>query len=404
MKTRIVSMAPGGFGIARIDGIVHFVPETVTGDLAEIEAVTNKKNYTFSRLIRLLEPSSLRCAPFCPWHTECGGCTFQHIAYPDQLRIKQEIYCDQMERIGKFPNPDTPEIIGSEAKRIRMRFQIEGNEIGLFQRRSNRLCAMTQCAVAHEQINEVLQAIRKALKDVPGRPVLKGEVTVLTSGGKVHLALDLPRREAVALSESLGPPVIGSVIGKRETRIIGGKAALSVSAGGFQLDVPADVFLQANREINEVILSEIRTFMEGTDKGVDLYCGCGNFTFPLSRVCKEVIGIEESPMAVEFARKSALQAGIGNLSFFCRTASEADLSGTDGLVLDPPRSGLPRTLADKILRAAPRRIAYLSCNPSTQARDLRLLVDGGYRIRSIRLFDMFPHTHHIESLALMTRG
>jgi len=404
MQTRIISMAPGGFGIARIDGMVHFVPETVTGDRVEIETVTKKKHYVFSRLVRLLAPSSFRRTPFCPWYAECGGCSFQHIAYPDQLRIKKEIFRDQMERIGKFKNPGTPEILGFESKRIRMRFQIRGGEIGFFQRRSNRLCVMSQCAVADETINEVLQAARKALKKMPEQSGLTGELTVLTSGGKAHLAMDLPERPAVTLSESLGPPVIGCIIGKGERRRIMGKPALPFTIGGFHLDVPADVFLQANPEINEAILSEIRIFMKGTVRGVDLYCGCGNFTFPLAKVCKEAVGIEESPIAVEAARKSALQAGIGNLSFFCRTASGTDLSDADGLVLDPPRPGLTGRLIEGILRATPRRIAYLSCNPSTQTRDLRPLVDAGYTIRSIRLYDMFPHTHHIESLALLTRG
>ncbi|NOY52432.1 MAG: class I SAM-dependent RNA methyltransferase [Deltaproteobacteria bacterium] len=401
MESRIESMAPGGFGIARIEGRVHFVPETVTGDVVEIEEVSKKRHHTFSRLVRILEPSPSRRNPFCPWYGACGGCDFQHITYPEQLRIKQEIFRNQMQRIGKFEDPETPEILGSKSKRVRMRFQIGNGEVGLFRRRTNRICAMTECAVADPTINKALQVIRKGVKEAPGRSALEGEVTIIAAGGKAHLFLDLPLQQAMALSESMRPPVVGCILGKREMRRITGKPSIPLKTGGVQIDLPADVFVQANREINEAILPEIRAFMEGTNKVVDLYCGCGNFTFPLSRACGEVTGIETSPAAVESARKAALRAKIGNLSFFCRPAAEADLSGTGGIVLDPPRPGLSSGLIKKILRALPRRIAYLSCNPATQARDLRLLVDGGYTIESIRLFDMFPETHHIESLALM---
>jgi len=404
MESRIVSMAPGGFGIARIDGVVHFVPETVPGDVVEIEAVTKKKGYTFSRLVRILSPSLARRTPFCPWYGECGGCDFQQITYEDQLRIKAEIFRDQMDRIGRFEDPVCPPITGSQAGRIRMRFQVREGRIGLFGRRTNRLCEMTECPVAHDPINEALQSIRKKLAEMPKRAGIKGEATCLTVGGKVHLHLDLPERAAAVLAESLGPPVAGSIIGKGAGRRSVGKPALSRKVAGVAVEISGDLFVQANPEINEIISGEIADFPAGSTKCFDLYCGWGNFTFPLARRCHEVVGIESSPFAVGAARKAALKGGLGNLSFFCRSAADADLASADGIVLDPPRPGLSRGLIEKILRAGPERIAYLSCNPATFARDLRHLVDGGYRIESIRLFDMFPQTHHIESLARLTRG
>lgn len=403
IQARIESVASGGYGVARVDGFVHFVPETVTGDLAVIEPVSLKKRYGFSRVVRLIEPSPLRANPFCTYFGDCGGCQLQHIGYEAQLEIKKKMFMEQMARIGGFRDLVAPEIVGSRSKRIRMRFQIDGGEIGLFQRQSHRLCPVARCPVASQQVNEVLAKAVEALADLSGKKRCSGAMEVLgTEEGRLT-ALILPRKEGVKLYEALGDAVGGGVIVDRGKRMILGNRYLPLAVQGITLYAGADTFVQVNPEINGRIVQMICRFMSGAETVYDLYGGCGNFALPLSRFCRRVIGVERDRRQVKAARLAVSRAGIGNTSFICSEAADAALGDMDGMVLDPPRSGLSAGLIEKILIAGPAKVAYVSCNPATLARDLEKWVAGGYGIEQIALFDMFPQTHHLESVTLLRR-
>jgi 23S rRNA (uracil1939-C5)-methyltransferase len=403
IRTTIVGMAHGGFGVARIDGMVHFVPDVLPGEVVEIEAVTRKRHYVFARLDRIVETSGHRTVPFCRYVGNCGGCQLQHIHYPEQLRIKEEIFLDQMERIGKLRDLPAPEMIGSQAKRIRMRFQVRQGEIGLFQRRSHRICAIHACAVAADGVNQGLVRLREALSGLAGREALKGTITVLAPPDEVHVAADLSLRPARQLGDRFRDTIGGYSVLDRGRWHTSGHRYLILPVRGIGLHVSADLFVQANPEINESMVRSAVAFMGGTARVADLYAGCGNVTLPLAKSCGEVVGIEKNPRAVEAARRTAELEGIANVSFRCADAADSNLKGIRGVVVDPPRSGLAAGVLRRILWAAPRRIAYISCNPSTLARDLRSLTAGGYRIHAMGLFDMFPQTHHIESLTLLVR-
>ncbi len=400
ITARIDSMAYGGYGVARVEGFVHFVPESAPGDLVEIEPVVRKKSYGFSRLVRMLEPSPLRTDPFCPYYGECGGCQYQHIRYPEQLKIKQEIFVDQTRRLGRLPDLPSPQVVGSEAKRTRMRLHLRNGEIGFYRARSHTLCPIEECGIASPQVNAVLQEIQRFLKR--DRKAFNGTVTILASPSGALVAAALARGEAQDLYGSLTHAVQGCTFLEQERRIVLGEPYLPVSVQGLTLYAPPDAFTQVNPEINEILVGGICEFMQGSDRVMDLYCGCGNITLPLSRVCGHVVGIEWDRPSIEAARHSASEAGISNASFFEADALKAEMQDADGMVLDPPRSGLPAALIRNITNQRPMKIAYVSCNPSTLVRDLRLFVESGYRVISIRLLDMFPHTYHIESLTFLT--
>jgi len=399
---RIDSMAYGGYGVTRVEGFVHFVPESAPGDLVEIEPVVRKKSHGFSRLVRMLEPSPLRTDPFCPYYGECGGCQYQHIRYPEQLKIKQEIFVDQTRRLGRLPDLPSPQVVGSETKRIRMRFQVRQGELGLFRKRSHTLCPIQECAIASADVNAVLKGLRTFRSR--NRAAFSGTISVLASPAGALVSLTLLEEAARDLYGFLGRMVQGCTIVNPGARIVLGEPYLAMPVQGLRIFVPPDAFWQVNPEINEILVGMICEFMQGSDRVMDLYCGCGNITLPLSRVCGHVVGIEWDRPSIEAARHSASEAGIGNASFFEADALKAEMQDADGMVLDPPRSGLPAALIRKITGHRLRKIAYVSCNPSTLARDLRLFVESGYRVISIRLLDMFPHTHHIESMVFLTSG
>ncbi len=403
IRTRVESMAYGGHGVARIDDFVHFIPGTAPGDLVEIIPVRRKRRYAFSRLLRILEPSPLRTDPFCPHFRECGGCRLQHIRYSHQLDIKKRIFLDQLRRIGHLENLPEPEEIGSQAGRIRMRLTLQNGRIGLLRERSHTLCPIRYCEIASPGVNQLLRKVGEVLEKLPDRPLLHGKVDLLSVSGQSHLAVDLSGNEAHALWRGLGETVRGVAVRNRGKRFILGNARIPIPVRGLTLYGAADLFLQANPEINEILIQKILGFLEKSGRVADLYCGCGNITLPLSRICEEAIGIEKNPVSIDCARRSASKSAIPNVSFTCGNAAAFDLAGMDGVVVDPPRSGLSSKMIANLIQAAPGRIAYVSCNPSTLARDLGLLTREVYAVRSLFLLDMFPHTHHIESLALITR-
>jgi len=279
-----------------------------------------------------------------------------------------------------------------------MRFQIRNVGAGLFKRKSHAVCRIEECGIASQGVNSVLQALQEVI-DSKGMK-LHGSVTVLAAPSGAVVSIALTKGDAQKLYQELGKRVQGGTILKRGKRLILGDSLLPVDVGRIQFFAAADLFWQANPEINEILVNRICDFMAGTEKVLDLYSGCGNIALPLSSVCNEVVGIERDSDSVEAARHSASVAGIENISFFSTDILDAEIDA-DGLVLDPPRSGLPPDLLNKIGKKRPQRIAYVSCNPSTLARDLRRLIDMGYSEPSLQLFDMFPHTHHIESLVFL---
>lgn len=399
IRARIDSMAYGGYGVARVDGLVHFVPGSAPGDLVEIEQQVRKKNHAFSRLLHIVEPSPLRTEPFCAYFGKCGGCQLQHIQYLEQIKIKQRVFVDQMRRIGGFSDISEPEMAGSEAKRLRMRFQTERGVLGLFERGSHAVCRVDRCAIASPGVNRVLMD----LQHLPEHsfPRSDGSLTVLAAASGTLVSAVMDERAARSFYQHLGETVRGITAWNGRNRIVLGQPYLDITVQGLALHVPADSFWQANPDINEVLVQEICAFMKGLGKVYDLYCGCGNLSLPLSSVCHEVVGIERNANSVEAARTSASGNGMSNVSFVTADILNARIDDAQGIVLDPPRTGIPPKLIEKIDRQRPERIAYVSCNPSTLARDVRRLVNSGYKMKTLRLLDMFPHTYHIESLVFL---
>jgi 23S rRNA (uracil1939-C5)-methyltransferase len=398
---RIESVAAGGYGVARVDGFVHFVPDTVTGDLVEIEPFSLKKHYGFSRLTRLIEPSPWRTAPFCPYFGNCGGCQMQHIDYAEQIKIKETVFLEQMARIGGFTNIAIPDMVGSASKRIRMRFQIVRGEAGLFRRRSHQLCRIDRCDIASDAVNRALTRVRECLKEMPAKERLMGSATILAFGSRALIAFNLPKTEGKKLCNALQGSVQGCIVSDGGKRLLVGDRHIPMTVQGMTIYAGADAFVQVNPALNEQIVQMICEFMEGSQTVYDLFAGCGNFSLPLSRVSRNVVGVERTAVQVEAARYAAVAAGITNVSFVCGDSTQTALVQADGVVLDPPRSGLSNRLVEGIVHHRPEKVAYVSCNPATLARDLRRFVKGGYDIESVRLFDMFPHTQHIESVTLL---
>jgi len=400
VRLKIESLVHGGLGLARAKGVV-FVPFVVPGETVEAEIMEKKKGYAFARPVEVLEPSPRRVEPPCPVFGRCGGCHLQHMAYEAQVEAKLEILKDAFRRSAKMDvRPGVPLTGEPFGYRRRAAFKISsGGEIGFFGHKSNTVVAMEKCLLLADALNAVLEGLRE------NTPRLGGIAEVEAAAGLDGVVLSfaegsLPKDRLMDLMRAL-PGVIGIQGGKGFEPM--GETTVRLSTGGVTLRVRAGNFFQANQGLNAVLVDaalEALQPLEGTSV-LEAYAGSGNFTLPLAKKAARVTTVEGSRRAVEDARANVKITGLSNCLILAGTLETARLSGRfDATVLDPPRTGLPPKALESLLSLVPRRILYVSCDPATLARDVRIF-SSKYALESIRLADMFPQTYHVESLVLL---
>lgn len=417
------SMAHGGYGVARIDRKVIFIPYVVKGDKVRIEVVKQKTAFGFGRVASIVEPSPWRIEPACPSFGLCGGCHWQHIEYARHADLKREIVVEMLKRVGGLREIPPIAVLPSESPygyRLRIRLKAEGDRLGYYQQGSHALVDLNRCPIAHPLINETLQALRKELGGLPEPKEL--EIRASPDERKTVLLLhfrSLSERDLDRLKGFLRetPLVKGvALLRKRKARWLGDpriRFALPVSYPGgertFKFRVSPRSFFQVHLEQNQKLIETVLRFSElQTDETfLDLYAGNGNLTLPLASQGKFAIGVEENPEAVEDALFNGRENGITNCRFVHGKVERILMGGirkrVDLVVLDPPRSG-GKTVVEGIARLRPSRIVYVSCDPGTLARDLRMLHEKGYGTRRLALIDMFPQTYHMEVVALLTES
>ena len=386
IEVKIDTVAFGGDGVGRIDNIVIFVPFTVDGDVVEVEITGVKKKYLRGKIKKILVPSPQRVKPRCHYFSECGGCQYQHILYEYQLEIKQRQVVESFERIGKLKMPPLREIIPSPEDfgyRGKAEYHIsfgEGKspEIGFMDVEGSKLVDIERCEIVNETINLSFQDFRKEL--IAGRTKIRDERQVIWSG--------LSDKEKTA-----GTP-------EYVTRMVKDKSLIVPCEGFFQ----ANTFL-VDRLVDSVI--EMGGFA-GSEAVLDCYCGSGLFSLFLAGYVRQVFGIEVDRELVKCARLNYENYGISNATVFRGDAKDvvrdeliAGKINIDTVFLDPPRIGCGRDVLSGIVELKPEKIIYVSCNPATQARDIRYLTDKGFSLRALQPMDMFPQTKHIEVIALM---
>lgn len=380
METRIERILPGGMGLAHAEGKTVFVSLAAPGDHVRVQVDRAQGNVLFASVVEILEPSPVRVEPPCPYFGRCGGCDFQQLNYEAQLAAKTEIIRDCLQRIAKLE--EVPEFVVHPSPnnwhyRVRATWQIdqEQQQIGYYERGSRRVCDVAECAVLMPQLQQTLERVRAtAWSEFP--PELKHLDVVAGEDGV-----------------SLAPP-----FAEFDT------SELSLRVGNEVYHYNAESFFQ----INPALLPELVEFALSDASGetaLDLYCGVGLFTLPLARRFAKVVGVEANPVATRFARRNLDHAGLTNARVI--TASVANgitnAHAVDFILLDPPRAGAESVVIKRILDLHPARISYVSCDPATLARDLKKLIAGGYAIDSLAGFDLFPQTHHVETVVLLRR-
>ncbi len=437
----IESVTSEGMGVSHIDGFCVFIPRTVDGDVVLAKILKVKTGYAYAKLSKIITPSEYRVPAPCPAFSKCGGCQLMHIDYKKQLEIKKDIIENALKRIGKI-DVGVSEMIGADKPfryRNKMIFPIgidkNGKKIcGFYRERSHDIIPLDDCLLGDEIISkiikEVMNFIEKYKITVYNEEQHKGIIRRLfirygfnTDEMMVVLSINaktLPHYDEFAKSISSISPKIKSVILNFNTKktnavlgetnaVIFGSETISDTLCGMKYEISPHSFFQINPYQTEKLYQKALELAEisENDKVMDLYCGIGTISLCAAKKAKSVIGVEIVEQAILDARKNAEQNGIKNALFYAEDASVLvpklieNGENPDIVILDPPRKGSDEKTLSAIVSAKPKRIVYISCNPATLARDLRVLEDNGYKTNYVCGVDMFSQTMHIESIALL---
>lgn len=382
-EVEIERILPGGMGLAHAQGKTVFVSLAAPGDRVRVRVDREQGNVLFASIEEILAPSPLRIEPPCPYFGRCGGCDFQQLTYEAQLAAKAEIIRDCLHRIARLEN--IPEIVVTPSPnewryRMRATWQIDEEQqtIGYYERGSRVVCDVADCAVLQPELQAKLEAVR-ATEWYQFPPGLK-HLDVVAGENGVSFAPKFAEFETQELS-------------------------LTVRGEVYRYN--AEAFFQINPSLLGPLIDFALAGASGAS-ALDLYSGVGLFTLPLARHFKNVLAIEANPMAAQFARRNLESAGLSDARVVTTTVTDWFRSGpassADFVLLDPPRAGAESAVIKGILDLHPSAISYVSCDPATLARDLKKLLAGGYTLEAVLGFDLFPQTHHVETVARFSRG
>jgi 23S rRNA (uracil1939-C5)-methyltransferase len=404
---RVERLVPGGEGLCRLpDGRAGFVPGGLPGDDVEPTEVEQFRGYARAQLWNLVTSGPNRVTPPCPVAERCGGCDLMALARGAQPAAKAQILGDALRRIGKFrdlPGDISVVTAGPDLRyRSRLRLHVDdAGQVGLFGRRSHSLVPIEDCLVGPEATGSVLRELRAV-----GKPLADyAEVELRVAPAGPCLALRFEPR-----APSAEDPWLCDLASRMAVTVAGDPRFSQEDQrwplpGGVELHAPPDGFTQINWSVNLALVEAVVTGarQRHVARFCDLYCGSGNFALPLLAAGIAGLGIDAAPTSIAAAERAARAAALPADGFAVAEAGRKlaklakDHEAFDLVLLDPPRTGAREVLA-ALCQAAPRHVAVCSCDPATLARDLRSLVDGGYQLTELCAFDMFPHTHHVESL------
>lgn len=436
----IIDLAHSGDGVGKLNGKAIFVPDTVTGDRILARLTHVKKQYAYGKLQEIISPSPHRIRPNCIVADKCGGCQWQHISSEYQLIAKENQVIQALKRLGGFENPpvlpilSSPEILGYRNKATYpLRRSTTGTvQAGYYQRNTHQLINLNQCPIQDARLNPILTEVKQDIQ-AQGWSIYNET----TQTGKLrHLGLRIGKRtgeilltlvsksknltnfqqqaeiwlqrypDLVGVSINYNPHQGNKIFGEETFNYVGRRYLIEMF-GELNFQLSSDTFFQINTDGAELLLNVLleKLSFTGKENLVDAYCGVGTFTLPLAQYVSQAVGIESNKKSVEQAINNAKINGVNNVEFHQGTV-ETMLPSLDFcpdiVVLDPPRKGCDNKVIDTLKEMISPVIIYISCQPSTLARDLRKLCEHDfYTLEWIQPIDFFPQTAHIESMALI---
>ena len=433
-EIEITGTTDEGDGVGRAEGMAVFVPYALVGEVVRVIIVKVMKSFAYGKLLEVIKPSQHRIKAECEYFYKCGGCRFWNVEYEKELEFKRQHVQDCINRIGKI-EIDIPMTLGCESckgYRNKGQFPVTSDGIGIYAQHSHRVIDVDKCIIQGEENPAVLGAVREWMSEFGIEPYNEEKHSgcvrhIYTRCGDSGVMVCIVTRTEVIphekkLVEILREKVQGlsgvihnynekrtNVVLGRRFRTLWGEDDLVDSIGHCKFKLSPLSFYQVNNAQTKVLYDKVADFagLSGCEVVWDLYCGIGTIGQYLAKGAKKIVGIEVVPQAIENAKENAKLNGIENAEYHCGTAEELapKLRGEkpDVVILDPPRKGCEESLLKTVAKQKPKRIVYVSCKPSTLARDLRILEDLGYKTEKVQPVDMFPRTHHVETCVLLSK-
>ena len=406
----IERLAFGGMGVSRHEGQVVFTPGTAPGDIALVRIRDVKKKYAIAELVEVVRPGPGRIAAPCPYRDRCSGCPIQHLSYDEQFAYKRGALEDALIRIAKAPSPLS--ILEHRAdKRFYYRRRIRLNvscspsawHLGYMEREERALLEVDHCPLFTKPEQSPLVQLRELFQSLPLQPGREGWVTLLKAGDSFALHFQWKGQMPKGFSEFVKRLPYPFVATAKDRVIRGGNATGTVVMGDLAFTFAADAFVQNHPEAGRLYEATVLEAGSATC-ALDLYCGTGILTLLLGQSIPQVVGIEESASAIRAAKANSQQNKMPRVTFRCGRvetllASAIKREKPDLIVVNPPRTGLSEAVASRLNRSGAQTLLYISCMPATLARDLIRL--NAYTFSHAHLFDLFPQTAHLETLAVL---
>jgi len=444
IELEITDLTGQGSGIGRVDGMAVFVPLTAVGDIISAKILKVKKNYAYAKIEKIKQASEKRIEADCEFFAKCGGCTFRHISYDEELKVKQQRVSDALTRIGKINDFIMHPIIGCNSPngyRNKSQIPISRNKdnrivMGFYGNHSHRIIDNNHCKLHPKEFDDITEVFREWINkykisvydEVNHKGLLRHLYLRYASKNDqimvcpVINGLDIPhKKELISMLRNCTHKIVSIVlnINTEKTNVVLGSKCITIFGKdyitdelcGLVFNISPQSFYQINRTQTELLYSVAAQFaaLSGSETVIDLYCGTGTIGLSMAKNAKKIIGVEIIPQAIENAKENARINGINNADFICSDSAEAAENflknglSPDVVIIDPPRKGCSETVIDSINKMSPKRIVYVSCDPETLSRDLSLFELKGFKAREVTPVDMFPRTSHVETVVLLSR-
>jgi 23S rRNA (uracil1939-C5)-methyltransferase len=440
VKLEISDLAYGGKSVAKLDGLVVLVRAGIPGDIVKAEITKKKSNFAEARILEIIKESDLRTKPACSHFGLCGGCSWQDLKYGEQLKFKTKQVKESLRHIGGFSDSPIQDALGSDEifyyrNKMEYAFALGPNQqliLGLHPKeRFDQVFDLKECFLQSEKANLIVEFVRNFAKaknlipyDLKVRSgflrflaIREGKNTDMTMVNLVTNKGEFPFKDEFSSGLLSNFPTVKSVVRNinsklaniaigEEEQLLAGEKTITEKLGKFKFEISSNSFFQTNTRQAEKLYEAVLNMadLQGNESVLDLYCGTGTISIFLSQNAKKVIGVESLEESVKNAQRNAELNDITNCEFICGEVKKAlaeietDKQIPDLVVVDPPRAGLHRHVVKSLLNLKSPKIIYVSCNPSTLARDLKILCEEHYQLEKVQPIDMFPHTYHIETV------
>ncbi|RMF95838.1 MAG: 23S rRNA (uracil(1939)-C(5))-methyltransferase RlmD [Candidatus Schekmanbacteria bacterium] len=423
--TRIDKAVYGGYGLGHFFDKVVLIPKTIPGETVKVEIIDDKKDYLLGKVVGFIKSSTFRRNPPCPYYSQCGGCHYQHIEYNYQTKIKEDIVKETFKRVGGIEDIEVNSMITSPSEfgyrnrvELKVTRKVQKNEpyLGFYMENSHKIVPIARCLLCGNRINELIEALNFYSPIVFKKNCENLKLIYSASSDKLLLKAIGKNLNKRTMENALNDlkkyvkGISGIVFGYGNKKNSFGKEYVYERIKDIKYRVNSDSFFQINNLLHEVLLETVIKIFKPKkkEKILDLYSGVGTFSLPLAQKSSIVVGIESNKDAVDDAKFNAKSNKITNISFIEGDAAE-ELEGAlkktkfDSIFINPPRSGCSTEVKKILSKAEVSKIFYLSCNPSTLARDLKQFLSKGFKIKTVQPFDLFPQTMHIETAVLLSR-